>query len=311
MGAHHHHPHVGHTHHHDHAHEHHHHHADIKGLRIAIILTGTVFIAQVIGGIISNSLALLSDAGHVLIDLASLLIAFIGLRIAAKRANSEQRYYTYGFRRIEILAALTNGFLLLGICLFIIIEAVKRLLWDAGHVHADSMLWVAVIGFIANAISAWYLHGREHIATRSAYLHVMTDLMSSGGVIIAAVALKFTDWEWIDPVMSLAIAAIIIRGAIRVIREASVILMETAPKHIDPEEVRNKVIGMDGITSVHDVHIWQLGHNQFTATLHVVTTNPNNDVVRDVQEMMRTTYGIDHVTVQVESEEMNDCAGCG
>jgi cobalt-zinc-cadmium efflux system protein len=295
-----------------HGHDHHHHeHRDIRPLRIAIALTSTVFVAQVIGGFYSGSLALLSDAGHVLVDLASLLIAFFGLRLAAKAREQHDVRYTFGLRRIEILAALTNGFLLIGICIYIVIEAIRRLAGDDVHVHAESMLAVAIVGFIANAISALYLHRSEHVTTRSAYLHVMTDLLSSGGVIIGAIILSVTDWEWIDPVISMVIAVLITRGAVTVIRQSSVILMESAPDDVQPADVTAALMAIDGVTNVHDVHVWQLSVGSTTATVHVVSQRLSDDVVRDVQHVLREKFGIGHATVQVESTHLHDDGGCG
>lgn len=277
-------------------------------MKIALALTGTVFLVQVVGGFISGSLALLSDAGHVLVDLASLLIAFFGLRIAAKAREQHDIRYTFGLRRIEILAALTNGFLLVGICIFIVIEAIRRF-GGEHHVHAESMLAIAVIGFIANAISALYLHKSEHVTTRSAYLHVLTDLMSSGGVIVAAIVMSVYDADWLDPAISIMIALIIMRGAFRVIREAGVILMESAPSHIDPVVVHQELVNLPGITGVHDVHVWQLGQHDVNATVHVVTDRRNDEVVTAVQTHLRDRFGIQHTTVQVESSDLGD--GCG
>ena len=256
----------------------------------------------------SGSLALLSDAGHVFVDLASLLIAFFGLRIAARARERHDIRFTFGLRRIEILAALTNGFLLVGICIYIVIEAIKRFA-DPTEIHAESMLAIAVIGFIANAISALYLHKSEHITTRSAYLHVLTDLMSSGGVILAAIVIGVTNWNWVDPAISILIAILIVRGAIRVIRESSVILMESSPKHIDPSVVRQEIVNMPGITDAHDVHVWQLGQDELSASIHVVTERSNDDVVKDIKEHLRTRFGINHATVQVESSHLGDDCG--
>ncbi|NQW30844.1 MAG: cation transporter [Ignavibacteria bacterium] len=301
-----------HTHHGDpHGDGHHiHEHRDIKPLRIAIVLTTSIFIIQVFGGLYSGSLALLSDAGHVLVDLASLLIAFFGLRIAAKAREHHDIRYTFGLRRIEILAALTNGFLLVGVCIYIMIEAVRRLA-SPHHVHAESMLAVAVIGFIANGISALYLHKSEHITTRSAYLHVMTDLMSSGGVILAAILLGATGWDWIDPAISLAIALLIMRGAFKVIHQSSVILMESAPAHINPTVVEGTVQQIEGVMDAHDVHVWQLGSNNYNASVHVVTNEAGDEIVRAVQEHLRDEYGVQHTTVQIESAKMNEDGDCG
>lgn len=303
------------AHHHHHGHEHHHDHGihehrDVKPLRIAMALTGTVFAVQVVGGLISNSLALLSDAGHVLVDLASLLIAFFGLRLAERAREHHDVRYTFGLRRIEILAALTNGFLLIGICIFIIVEAIRRF-GGEHHVHAESMLAIAVIGFIANAISALYLHKSEHITTRSAYLHVLTDLMSSGGVIAAAIVMSVFDADWLDPAISIMIALIIMRGAVRVIREAGIILMESAPSHIDPGVVKSEIVNLPGISNVHDVHVWQLGQHDINATVHVVTDRSNDEVVKTVQQHLRDRFGIAHTTVQVESTNLGDeCGSC-
>jgi cobalt-zinc-cadmium efflux system protein len=295
-------------HHHGHDHAHVHEHRDIRPLRIAMLLTGTVFIAQVVGGFISGSLALLSDAGHVFVDLASLVIAFAGLRIAARAREKNDIRFTFGMRRVEILAALTNGFLLLGICIYIIMEAVRRFA-SPEHVHADSMLVIAIVGFVANGISAMYLHRSEHITTRSAYLHVITDLLSSGGVIIAAIILSVSDWQWIDPLISLFIAAVIIRGAVRVIKNASVILMESAPEHISPDQVRAALLNEANVTNVHDVHVWQLGSKDYTATVHVVSEHPSDEVVLTVQSVMKKQFDIDHTTVQVESPGFDHACG--
>jgi cobalt-zinc-cadmium efflux system protein len=310
---------MGHHHEHHHGHDHHHHghghiheHTDIKPLRIAVVLTSTVFIAQVVGGFASGSLALLSDAGHVLVDLASLLIAFFGLRLAARAREQHDIRYTFGMRRIEILAALTNGFLLIGICIYIVIEAVKRMSGDEhSHVDSEIMLYVAIVGFIANAVSALFLHKSEHITTRSAYLHVITDLLSSLGVIIAAGVIKYTGWELIDPLISILIALVITRGAVRVIRESGVSLMESAPMDISPVEMREELMTIPGITDVHDVHVWQISLRENAASVHVVTARSSDDVVRDVREALKNRFQLTHVTVQVESENLRANGECG
>lgn len=308
---------MGHSHNHGHDHHHHghghiHEHTDIKPLKIAVVLTSTVFIAQIAGGLISGSLALLSDAGHVLVDLASLLIAFFGLRLATRAREHHDIRYTFGLRRIEILAALTNGFLLVGICIYIAIEAVRRIAGDEHtHVDSDVMLYVAIVGFIANAISALYLHNSEHITTRSAYLHVITDLLSSLGVIIAAAVIRFTGWELIDPIISIFIALFITRGAVRVIHESGIILMESAPVDISPVELRSEIMLISGITDVHDVHIWQLSVRETAASVHVVSARPSDDIVREVRERLRNRFQLTHVTIQVESEHLHANGECG
>lgn len=306
--AHHHH---GHDHHHHGGHGHIHEHQDIRPLRIAIVLTALIFVIQVVGSYVTGSLALRSDAGHVLVDLGSLLVAFIGLRVAARAREQHDLRFTFGLRRIEILAAMTNGFLLLGMCVYIVIEALERFA-EPEHVDAHTMLWVAILGFVANGVSALFLHGSSHITTRSAYLHVLTDLMSSAGVILGAIVMTVTDWEWVDPGISLLIALIILRGAVRVIRQSGTILMESAPTHISPTEVEAAITALETVESVHDVHVWQLGGDDFTASVHVVSRAPSDDVIQHVQAVLRERFGISHTTVQVESRDLHDGeGGCG
>jgi cobalt-zinc-cadmium efflux system protein len=306
-------------HHHDHDHDHghhhglghhHHEHADMRSLRIAIVLTALVFFAQLIGGFVSHSLALLSDAGHVFVDMASLVIAFVGLRIAARSRERHDARYTFGMRRIEILAAMTNGFLLLGICVYILLEAIERFM-EPEIVDAPVMLWIAVIGFVANAVSALLLFRSSHITTRSAYLHVLTDMLSSLGVIVAAILLQMTQWMWIDPAISVAIALFIMRGAVRVIRDAGTILMESSPPHIPPVQVRETLLAVDGVSDVHDVHVWQLGSKDYAASAHVVSSRATDDVVMAARAVLRERFDLHHVTIQVEQHDMHDdCGGC-
>ncbi|MCO6466417.1 MAG: cation transporter [Bradyrhizobiaceae bacterium] len=301
----------GHEHGHGHGHHHHHHisqHADIRPIRIAIVLTTVVLLVQFIGGIISNSLALLSDTGHVFVDLASLLIAYFGLRIAARNREQHSERYTFGLRRLEVIAALTNGFILVGMCIFIMIEAVERFS-SPEHVHAHEMLYVAIVGFIANGISAWYLQKSQHITTRSAYLHVLTDLMSSAGVIIGAIILLLTDWTWVDPVLSLVIALLIMRGAFRVIKEASIILMESAPEEIDVTELTEHLTTIPGVIDVHDVHVWQLSQDNLSATVHVVTEEHSDTMIARVKDVLNVKYRVSHATIQIESTNLNDSCG--
>jgi cobalt-zinc-cadmium efflux system protein len=173
------------------------------------------------------------------------------------------------------------------------------------------MLYVAIVGFIANAVSALFLHKSEHITTRSAYLHVITDLLSSLGVIIAAGVIKYTGWELIDPLISILIALVITRGAVRVIRESGVILMESAPMDISPVEMKEELMTIPGITDVHDVHVWQISLRENAASVHVVTARSSDDVVRDVREALKNRFQLTHVTVQVESENLRANGECG
>lgn len=303
------HSHAGHCH--DHGGHSHSHDRDSRALIIAMISTGVIFIAQVFGGFISNSLALLSDAGHMLTDFSALLISFAALRIAARPKGSYSNKYTYGLRRIEILAALLNGLLLLAICVYIVIESVQRF-FVPEEVHTVSMLIVAAIGLGANIISAFVLHGSESLNTRSAYLHVITDLLSSAGVIAGGIVMYFTDFVWIDPLLSLTIALLIVRSGYRIVKEAGIILLESAPQHIDIDAVRSAMSGASAVRGVHDVHVWQVGAGEIAISAHVVleTLDYQEDVLQWLRTMLREKFAIAHSTIQLESKKFADREQC-
>lgn len=315
-----------HTHSHDHAQcEHGHSHdplhghmhvnaRDSRALIIAMVSTGVIFVAQVIGGLLSNSLALLSDAGHMLTDLSALLISFAALRIAARPKGTYAAKYTYGLQRVEILAALLNGLLLLAMCAYIVFESIQRFMAPEA-VHTIPMLFVAVIGLIANIISAFVLHGSDNLNTRSAYLHVITDLLSSVGVIIGGIIMYFSDIPWIDPLLSLLIALLIVRSGFGVVREASTILLESAPKHIDVEAVRAAMGNVGDVQEVHDVHIWQVGSGEVAISAHIVVdrTDMREEVLHTTRHLLKEQFAIAHSTLQIESPTFaarEKCHGC-
>lgn len=314
----HHHPHE-HPHEHSHGHSHggthHHPHVgagDQRSILIAIGTTASIFVVQVIGSIMSHSLALLSDSAHMFIDITSLFIAYLGLHIAQR--NDKRHIFTFGWRRVEIIAALFNGILLFVMCGHILWEAAERFA-AAEHVHASQMLVVACFGFVANAVALYFLHGSEHLTTRSAYLHVLTDLLSSAGVIIGAVLMHYTGWDIVDPIISVFITLFVLRGAYVLIRRAVVILMESAPSHINIADVHAHIAAQPSVVGVHDVHVWQLGSDSHAVSAHVVIDNTadNDTVLRDVRETLRSAFGLHHATVQVETRAFSDeenCKGC-
>lgn len=309
--------------HHDHSHGGHHTHGgnthdhvhvarDSRSLIIAMCMTGSIFIAQFIGSIYSHSLALLSDSGHMFIDLASLVIAFIGLRLALR--NDRKNKFTYGWRRIEILAALMNGTILLIMCGFILWEAIQRFITPE-DVHTTEMIIVAAFGLIANAVSLYFLSGSHHLTTRSAYLHVLTDLLSSFGVVIGGIVMYFTKFQMIDPIISVVITVLITRSAYMLIKRASIILMESTPEHIDITKVQNSIRTQAGVESVHDVHVWQIGSDSHAVSAHVVIAKGHNgdDVLVSVNQMLNKDYNLTHTTVQIESHNFatnQNCNGC-
>lgn len=277
-----------------------------------MIMTGLVFAVQLVGSVISNSLALLSDSGHMLVDFASILISFVGLRVALKRTQSHR--FNYGWRRVEILAALLNGTILFIMCGFIFVEAIQRFA-SPEDVHAHEMLIVAVIGFIANGVSLYFLHGSEHLTTRSAYLHVLTDLLSSLGVIVGALMIQWTGWELFDPIISILITVFITRSAYSLIKRAVVILMESTPEHLNIDDIRTTLLSRHGVVGAHDIHVWHIGADTHALSAHVVI-DPGTDsdaVLHDLLDVLRTTFALSHTTLQIETrafQEKHTCHAC-
>ncbi|MCX7929515.1 MAG: cation diffusion facilitator family transporter [Chlorobi bacterium] len=292
-----------------HLHEHNHYHADLRSLAIAITTTLTIAIVQLIGSIISSSLALLSDSAHMVVDLSSLLIAYFSLRLAHRR--TERQRFTFGWRRVEILAALANGIALLVICLLIAIEAVERIS-SPRIVHTTPMLVTATIGLLANGIAWYVLRGATHLTTRSAYLHVLNDLLSSVVVIVGGVVMRLTGWHLLDPLLSLAITAFIARSGIGIIRRAVVILMESAPDHVPLESVRRALHEHPSVHDVHDLHVWQLGATSHAMSAHIVVADgaDRDRMLSELHGMLNERFAIRHATLQVEGKPFADTHGC-
>lgn len=300
-----------------HSHDHHAHIAgDSRALTIALICTGLIFLAEVIGGYISNSMALLSDAGHMLSDVAALAIALFALKMYARSHNDaeKRRRFTFGFRRLEVLAALVNGVALLGICTFLAIESIKRLV-SPEQIDLDTMMITATVGLIANGISAMVLHRSHHLSARSAYLHVLVDLLSSVAVIAGGLTMRFTGIGWIDPALSIIISASIVRSAYRLVKSAGIVLMDSAPHGITSADIMASVAEITGVQSVHDVHIWEVSPGKSTVSAHIVhAVNESSEIILDkVRNMLRQKFQLEHSTLQVESEqfsEQNSCDNC-
>jgi cobalt-zinc-cadmium efflux system protein len=295
-----------------HMHDHNHYHTDLRSLAIAIATTLAIAVVQLIGSIVSSSLALLSDSAHMAVDLSSLLIAYVSLRLAQRR--TEQHRFTFGWRRVEILAALANGIALLVICTFIAIEAIERL-GSPRTVQTTPMLIAATIGLIANGIAWYVLRDSTHLTTQSAYLHVLNDLLSSVVVIVGGVVMRLTGWHLLDPLLSLAITFLIARSGIGIVRRAVVILMESAPDHAVVESVRRALHEHPHVDDVHDVHVWQLGATSHAMSAHIVVSDDadRDRTLSELHGMLGERFGIRHATLQVEGKpfaESHGCCGC-
>lgn len=274
-----------------------------RALKAALALTLAVLLAELVGGWISNSLALLADAGHVLTDSAALALSLFVAWFSRQPVTAEK---TYGYLRWEILAALLNGTTLLAISAWIVVEAFQRLRAPEA-VGGTLMLVVAAAGLVANAIAALLLHplNRSSLNVRGAYLHVIGDLLASVGTIIAAVVIATTGWLYADPLASLLTTALIVRGAWQLVRESVDVLLEAAPRHIAMSDVRAALEGIPGVESVHDLHVWTVTSGVVALSAHAIVREPEQqqDVLEKACDLMNG-MGIHHCTIQIERREM-------
>ena len=279
--------------------------APARSLRIALVLTAAFLVAEVIGGIVSNSIALLADAGHMLTDVAALGLALF-VAWFSRQPSSPQK--TFGYLRWEILAAFVNGATLLLISAWILWQAVMRLRTPEA-VSGGLMLVVAVTGLVINIIAARVLVGSSshNLNARGAYLHVLGDLLASVGTVVAAIVIHYTGWLVADPIASILTTVLIMRGAWQLVRESVDILLESTPAHIPMPAVRGQLEAIPGIESVHDVHVWAVTPQVVAMSAHCIVREPetHQHVLGHIHDAMRL-FGIEHVTIQLERDEMHD-----
>ena len=270
-------------------------------MTVALGLTAAVMILELIGGLISGSLALLADAGHMLADVAALSIAVV-VAYLVRRPATPQR--SFGLLRLEILAALVNGAVLITIAVGIAIEALDRLRAPV-PMDAPLLMGVGTLGLAANIAAATILHrGHEHsLNQRGAYLHVLSDLLGSIGVIAAGLIVLLTGWTPADALVSLGIGALILAGAWRLVKESVDVLLEATPAHIPLPDVHQRLASVAGVASVHDLHVWTVTSGVVAMSGHLVVAEPaeHQRVLEEVQARMRQ-LGIGHVTIQIEKD---------
>ncbi len=273
-----------------------------RSLVIALAITATFLVVEVIGGLLTGSLALLADAGHMATDVAALALALFAGWLARRPATPER---SFGYRRAEVLAALVNGATLVAISIYIFWEAFQRL-DEPPEVDSGPMLAVATAGLAANAVSAWVLargggHQRD-LNTRGAYLHVIGDMLGSVGAIAAALIMLATGWYLADPLLSAGIGVLILWSSWRLVRESTDVLLESTPAHIDAMVVRREMTTVPGVTGVHDPHIWTVTSGFVALSAHVGCSPERewNDVLVDLAALLRERFGIAHVTLQPE-----------
>ena len=265
---------------------------------LVLVLTSTVLVVEVIGAIITGSLALLADAGHMLTDLVALFMGLTAVLLARRGSSSAAR--TYGWHRAEVFTAVANAVLLLGVAVFILYEAFERL-GNAPEVPGVPMIVVALAGLLANAVVVVLLRSdsEKSLAVKGAYMEVVADTVGSVGVLIAGIVTVTTSWPYADVVVAVLVALWVLPRAIALARAALRILSESSPKHIDVDELRAALAALAGVTEVHDLHVWTLVPGKDMATAHLSTDGRSDRVLADARAVL-AARGLDHATVQVE-----------
>jgi cobalt-zinc-cadmium efflux system protein len=274
-------------------------------LKTALIITSTFLIAEFIGALYTNSLALLADSGHMLTDVAALSLSFFAIRFSSRRATPRM---TYGFYRVEILAALLNGVFLILVALYIFYEAYHRFM-DPPSIKADWMLIVAIVGLLANVASAWVLFGqhRESLNVRGAFFHVLTDAIGSVGAVFASIAIIVGGYGMADPLISIVVAVLIMWSSWVLIRDAVDILLEGTPAHINIVNLREQLGNVEGVGSIHDLHVWTLTSGVLAMSCHVVAESDHfnrTELLTRVNGVARQRFRIDHTTIQIEERNI-------
>lgn len=271
-----------------------------RALRVGMVATGGFCLAEAVGGWLTNSLALMTDAAHMLGDVAALGLTLFALSMAARPATAEK---TFGYHRAEILAALLNGVVLWVVVVFVLREAWGRL-GEPPDVAGAGMTAIAAVGLVVNVVVARRLHAhrRDSLNLRGAYLHVLSDLIGSIGVLVAGVVVVATGWTVIDPIVSIGIACLILVASWQLVREAVDVLMEAVPPHVDLDALRAMLESVPGTREVHDLHVWTLTTGHYALSAHAVADPgvSSDAIVSRMARRCAEEFHIDHVTIQVE-----------
>ncbi|ACG77847.1 cobalt-zinc-cadmium resistance protein CzcD [Phenylobacterium zucineum HLK1] len=275
--------------------------ANARQLTLALALTSAFLVAEVIGGLVFGSLALLSDAAHMFTDTAALAIALAAIKIGQRKADERR---TFGYRRFEILAAAFNAVLLFGVALYVLIEGARRI-FEPAPVQSTGMLIVAGLGLAVNLISMRVLAGGKDksLNVKGAYLEVWADMVGSVGVIAGALVIQFTGWSWVDPVVAIAIGLWVLPRTWVLLRDSTNILLEGAPSGIALAGIRTTIAETPGVAGVHDLHLWVSGADQPSCTAHVVLAAgaDGESVRRHVAARLEADFDVHHVTIQTET----------
>jgi len=300
---------------HDHGHEHRGRVGSETGgrdLLIALSITVLMMIAEAVGGVLSNSLALLSDAGHMMTDNLALLLSFFAVKFSTMPATERK---TFGFYRLEILAALLNGIILVVISIYIIYEAYLRMMHPQ-PVHGGLMLVVAIIGLVANIIGAFFLfkHSHSSLNIRGAYLHILGDALSSVGVVIGGSIIIYSGWYLIDPILSILISLVIIYGSWNLVTESVNILLEAVPSHINIQTVAVEMAKVAGVREAYHIHVWTITSGVYAMSAHVLVDDQmvsgSRNISDEIRDLLSKKFNILHSTIQLECERCETAMVC-
>ena len=291
---------MGHNHRHNHAH---HHSYKGKNLLIAILLNLVITIAQVIGGFVSSSISLLSDALHNLSDVVSLIVSFIAARLSRKSASLDR---TFGFKRAEIMAAFVNAAALVIIAIFLIIEAIERFRTPV-EINSNIVIWLSLVGIAANGFSVWLLRdeSKKNMNMRSAYLHLFTDMLASIAVLIGGILMKFYSLFWVDSLLTFAIAVYLIFVGFDLLKSSFKVLMLFTPDNIAIQAIVKEVQKIDLVDNIHHIHVWQLNEEEIHLEAHVdftsdISLSQFNKVHSEIERTLYDKFNINHVNIQPE-----------
>jgi len=275
---------------------------------IVLLITSVVMIAEIIGGLLANSLALLSDAGHMLTDILALSLSIIAMRFAQKPPTTSK---TFGFYRLEILAAFFNGIVLLCISFYIFYEAYQRLVHPE-EIKGLFMLVVAAIGLLANGIGIIILRksALRNLNVKSAFFHMVGDTISSVGVIVGGLVILYTGWYIVDSLIGVFIGMLILRGAYSLVRESIDIFLEATPKDINVEKMLDDLHKIEGVKEVHHLHLWTITSGIYAMSAHVLIedllTSRSAQILKEIETLLQGKYSMEHTTIQFESESCGD-----
>jgi cobalt-zinc-cadmium efflux system protein len=273
-----------------------------------LVLVTLYMVAEVVGGLLTNSLALLADAGHMLSDAAALALALLAMWMAGRQSGER---HTYGYYRAEILAAALNAGTLVAVAVYIFVEAARRI-GEPPEVQGALMMTIAVGGLLVNLLGLRILTAsqQESLNVRGAWLHVLTDAMGSAGAIVAGGLIWALGWNWVDPAASILIGILVLYSAWKLLRESVDVLMEAAPPHIDLASVSSTITAVPGVEGVHDLHVWTITSGLLSLSAHVTVTEERFDqaTIAEVRDRLHHEFDIDHATIQLETATFSECS---